>query len=123
MTLLVPNKPLAALDTNITANILDASAGPHALTFVGSKQVVTIANGDIVSITVNFLGDGVTTFNCPGIGPQDVSAGDDIVVAAGDTVEYLVSAHNGFMGSDSNNVVLTITDATTLSSIWLSEYN
>ena len=123
MTLLVPNKPLAALNTNITATILDASAGPHALTFVGSKQVVTIVNGDVGSITVNFLGDGVTTFNCPGLGSQNVSAGDDQVVAAGDTVEYLVSAHNGFMGADGNNVVLTITSATSLSSIWLSEYN
>jgi len=123
MTLLVANKPLAAQTTNITATILDASTGPHALTFVGSKQVLTIENGDVGSITVNFLGDGVTTFNCPGLGPQTVSAGQDIVVAAGDTVDVLVPSFSGFMGADGNNVVLTITSATSLSSIWLSEYN
>jgi len=123
MTLLVTNKPLAAQTTNITANILGADTGPHALTFVGAKQVLTIVNGDVGSITVNLLGDGVTTFNCPGLGPQTVSAGKDIVVATGDTVDVLVSSFNGFMGAEGNNVVITITSATSLSSIYLSEYN
>jgi len=123
MTLFVANKPLAAQTTNITTNILDLSAGPHALTFVGSKQILTIRNGDVGSITVNLLGDGVTTFNCPGLGPQNVSAGQDIVVVAGDTVDVLVPSFGGFMGADGNNVVVTITGATSLSSGWLSEYN
>lgn len=125
MTLLVANKPLAAQTTNITANILDINAGPHSLTFVGSKQVLTIENNEAVPITVNMLGDGVVSFNCPGLGPQNVSAGKDIVIAAGDTEEILVSSFGGFMGDPGNNVALTFTGSTgtDLAFAWLSEYN
>lgn len=122
MTLLVANTPLTAAETNITANILDASAGPHALTFSAFKQVLTIENGDVGAITVNLLGDGVTTFNCPSIGPTSVSAGKDVVVAAGDTVTVFTAEYGGFMGAEGNNVVVAISGATSLSSIWLSTY-
>jgi hypothetical protein len=122
MTLLVSNTPLTAAETNITANILDASAGPHALAFSAFKQVLTIVNGDVVPITVNLLGDGVTTFDCPTIGAVDTSGGKDIVVAAGDTVTVFTAEYGGWMGAEGNNTVVTITSATSLSSIYLSNY-
>ena len=122
MTLLVANKPLLVAETNITANILDASAGPHALTFSQHKQILTIVNGDVGSITVNLLGDGVTSYICPTFGTIVVSAGKDIVVAAGDTVEVYTAKYGAYLGADGNNVAITITSATALSSIYLSEY-
>ena len=122
MAAFVANKPLDSETTNLTANILDLGAGPHSLTFRNYKQVLTIDNGDAGSITVNLLGDGVTSAQCPGIGIIDLSAGKDFVVASGDTITVNIPRVGEYMGSDGNNVAVTISGATVLSTGYLSEY-
>ena len=122
MATFVINKPLAAETTNLTANILTLDTGPHAFKFKDFKQVMTIKNGDVGSVTVNFLGDGVTSAQCVGIGTIVLSAGKDIVVAAGDTVTVNIPTIGEYMGADGNNVTVTITGATVLSTAFINEY-
>jgi len=122
MATFVVNKPLDAETTNLTANILTLDTGPHAFKFKNFKQVMTILNRDVVPITVNYLGDGVTSAQCPGIGTINLGAGKDEVIAAGDTVTVNIPRIGEYMGADGNNVVVTITGATVLSTAFLNEY-
>ena len=90
---------------------LDLSAGPHNFTY-DTNLVMYIQNDEAGPITVNFSGDGVTVFNCPGYDNDiDVSAGNDVVVASGDTLAYNVTARRAYMGDYGNNVTVTITGA------------
>ncbi len=124
MALLVSSKPLAASITNLTPNILDINAGPHALTFVDFKQVLNIENNEAVPITVNVLGDGVVAYNCPKYGTINVSAGLDVVVPAGETHTLYTSTIAAYLGAAGNNVTLTFTGSTApaLAFVWLNEY-
>jgi len=122
MTAFVANKPLDSETTNLTANILTLDTGPHSFTFVNHKQVLTIDNGDVGAITVNFLGDGVTSAQCPGIGTISLSAGKDIVIASGDTITVDIPRIGEYMGLAGNNVAVTISGATVLSTAYLSEF-
>ncbi len=125
MTLLVANKPLDAETTNLTANILDLNAGPHTFTFKNFKQILNIENNEAVPLTINLLGQGVTSFECPGVGTIDVSTGKDIVVAAGDIITINIPELNGYMGAPDNTVDLAITGSTapSLAFCWLNEYS
>lgn len=90
---------------------LDLSTGPHDFSY-GTNMVMYIQNDEAGAITVNFSGDGVTTFNCPGYADDiDVSAGDDVLIAAGDTLAYNVTARGAYMGAYGNSVTVTITGA------------
>ncbi len=122
MAAFVANKPLDSETTNLTANILTLDTGPHSFTFRNYKQVMTIINGDVGAVTVNFLGDGVTSAQCPGIGIIDLSAGKDIVVASGDTVTVNIPRIGEYMGADGNNVAVTISGATVLSTAYIEEF-
>ena len=127
MALLVANKPFDAALTDITANILDLNAGPHSFTYTGYKQEIVVENNEAVPLTINLLGDGVSTYNCPGTGPEDVSGGVDFVVAAGATATITPSRRSGYMvtaSATTNNVAITITGSTapSLAFAWLNEY-
>ena len=124
MTLLVANKPLAVESDDLTANIADMHAGPHALTFSDYKQVLYIRNGEAVPITATLLGDGVTTFTCPTYGAIDVSGGKVITIAAGKTITVYTSKIGAYMGAAGTNVVITIasTTASDLATCWLVEH-
>ena len=67
------NKPLLAEVTNLTTNILDLNTAPHSFLFAGSKQTLTIENNELVSLTINLLGDGQATIECVGYGDITVS--------------------------------------------------
>lgn len=124
MATFVVNKPLANESTNITPNILDLNNAPHSFAFNDSKQTLTIENNEVGSITVNLLGDGQVTAECPGIGTVTVSAGKDFIVAAGDTVIINTPRISGYLGAKGNNVVVAVTGSTApaLAFAWLSEY-
>ena len=106
------NKPLLAEETNLTPNILDLNAGPHAFAFNTPRQTLTIENNEAVPLTVNLLGDGQTTFVCNGYGDVDVSGGKDFVIAAGDTVVISTIKISSYLGAKDNNVVVAITGST-----------
>ena len=124
MTLLVKNQPFTAALVNVTANILDLNAGPHALTFNKHSQELVIENNEAVPLTINLLGDGVTSFNCPGVGTVDLSAGVDLVVPAGATATIYTAKVSEYCGATGNNTVLTVTGSTapSLGYVWLNEY-
>ncbi len=124
MALFTVNKPLTSGETNLTANILDLNAAPHAFKFKSTRQTLTIENNEAVPITVNLLGDGQTSIQCPGYGAISVSAGKDFVVAAGDTVVVNTNEISGYLGANGNNVVVAVTGSTgaSLSFAWLSEW-
>ena len=113
------NKLLSGAEVTITK--LDLSGGPHAFTFVDHNQKLIVENGEVGSVTVNILGDGVTTINCPGIGPVDTSSGFNFVVPAGDSISLHTSGRKGYLGSGGNAVVATITGATGLALGWIEE--
>ena len=113
------NKPLAGEE--VTISKLDLASGPHAFTFVDSKQLLVIENGEAGSLTVNILGDSVVTANCPGLEPINVSAGYDFVIPAGDTISLYTSTRRGYLGASGNSVVATVTGATGLSFGWIQE--
>lgn len=124
MALFTVNKPLTSGETNLTANILDLNAAPHAFVFKSTRQTLTIENNEAVPVTVNLLGDGQTSIQCPGYGTISVSAGKDFVVAAGDTVVVNTNEISGYLGANGNNVVVAVTGSTgaSLAFAWLSEW-
>jgi len=120
MTALTVNKPLDNAETVLVK--LDLDSGPHSFTFVNHNQMLCIENGEVGSVTVNILGDGVTVANCPGLAPINVSAGYDFVIAAGDEAKLYTSTRQGNLGNDKNNVVVTVTGATGSAFGWIEEY-
>lgn len=89
----------------------DLNAAPHTLLWEANSYLV-FENNEAVPLTINLLGDGVTTINCSGYGDVTVSAGFDVVVAAGDTVVVSLNTVNAFLGAQKNNVTLTVTGST-----------
>jgi hypothetical protein len=122
MALFDVNKPLTAETTVLST--LDLNAAPHALTFNNFKQTLTVANGEAVPLTINLLGDGVTTYTCPTYGDINVSAGKDVVVAAGATEVINLPSIAAYLGASANNVAVTVTGSTapSLAEAWVSEY-
>ena len=122
MALFDVNKPLDAETTVLST--LDLNAAPHSLAFKNYHQTLTIANGEAVPLTINLLGDGVTTVVCPTYGTLDVSGGKDVVVAAGATEAINLPALASWFGADGNTVTVTVTGSTApaLAEAWLSEY-
>jgi len=120
MTALTVHKPLDNAETVLTK--LDLSGGPHSFTFTDYNQMLCVQNDEAGSVTVNILGDGVTVANCPGLDPINVSAGYDFVVAAGTEEKLYTSKLKGYLGANSNNVVVSVTGATGSSEGWIEEY-
>lgn len=120
MAALPINKPKKAATTTISK--LDLSGGPHTFEFIDFNQFLVIENNESTSITVNVLGDGVTTANCEGLDPIDVSSGYDIAVAAGDSMALYTSERKGYFGGNKSVVNVTITGATGSSFGWIEEY-
>lgn len=122
MALLVVNKPLDAAETTMVK--LDLNAFPHTFTYNPYQQVLYIDNGEAVPLTINVLGDGVTTTKCEGYGDIDVSLGLDIVVAAGDTETLYTRAREAYMGASGNVVAVTVAGSTgaDLAFAWLVEH-
>ena len=100
-------------DTESTLVKVDLAndGGIHDLIYKASGELY-IDNSDGGAVTVNLLGDGQTTFACSGIGDLDVSAGIDVSVAAGDTVNVKLSKYKGYLGAEGNSVTVTVTGAT-----------
>lgn len=127
MTLFVENKPLDAISTDITANILDLDAGPHTFVTKNFKQILWIENNEVVPITVTVLGQGVTVANCPGVGPITLADVDnnDIVVAASATVAISVERLASYTGPAGTTVDVTTVGTTgpSLAFAWLNDYS
>lgn len=123
MATLTPNKPFAAAETTLVK--VDSNSGPHDFVYKNFQQVVYLENDEAVPLTFNFLGDGVTSFTCPKYGDITVSAGLDVVVAAGDTVTLYTQQREAYMGVNGNSVTITVTGSTApnLSTIWMIEHN
>ena len=124
MTTFVNNTPLTADLTDVTPNILDLNAGPHAFAYASGRQVIVVTNGEAVPLTINLLGDGQTDFECPGYGTVDVSSGKDFVIPAGETATIYTAKISQYLGASGNNVAMTITGSTapSLASAWISTY-
>lgn len=99
---------------------LDLSTGPHALTY-NLSGVLYLDCTDAGGITVNLSGDGVTSASCSGYGSlPNISSGVDIAASDGDIVAVQLREYSKYLGAVGNNVVVTITGATT-SRGWLVE--
>lgn len=124
MTTFVNNTPLTADLTDVTANVLDLNAGPHAFAYNNVKQVIVVTNNELVPLTVNLLGDGRTSFECPGYGTVDVSGGKDFVIPAGAQATIYTAKIAQYLGASGNNVAMTITGSTApaLANAWIGTY-
>ena len=126
MTLFVANKPLAAVTTDITANILDLNDAPHTFVTTNFRQILWIENNEAVPLTITLLGQGVTTAECPGVGSVTLADVDNniIVVAASATVAINIDRLASYMGAVGNTVDVTVAGSTapSLGFAWLNEY-
>jgi len=127
MTLFVENKPLDALTTDITANILDLNDAPHTLTWKNFKQVLNIENNEAVPLTITILGQGQVTAGTPNLGTvtlADVS-NNVIIIAAGATATINLDEIAGYMGAIGNIVDITVSGSTVigLGFVWLNDYS
>lgn len=122
MALLVVNKPFDAAVTTLVKE--DLNSGTHTFTYNPHQQVLYVDNGEAAPLTINVLGDGVTTTKCEGYGDIDVSLGLDVVVAAGDTETLYTRAREAYMGASGNVVTVTVTGSTGagLAFAWLVEH-
>lgn len=116
------NKPAAAAGTVIQK--LDLNSAPHTFTFNSDRQFLVVENGESVPITVNVVGDSVTTFDCPTYGNINVSAGHDLITNAGETTTLYTRLKGAFLGSNGNAVTLTVTGSTAanLAYGWIEEF-
>jgi hypothetical protein len=89
----------------------DLNAGPHTLPWLPNTSLV-FESTEALTLTINAIGDGVTTVPCSGYGDVDVSAGFDISLTTGDTVVVPLSSISAFLGQAKNNVTLTVTGST-----------
>lgn len=124
MATLTANKPFDAAETTIVK--VDSNAGPHDFIYKDFQQVIYLQNDEAVPLTFNFLGDGVTTAPCTGLpDPINVSAGFDVVVAAGDVATLFTQRAGGYMGAVGNSVAIAVTGSTApaLSFIWMVEHS
>lgn len=126
MALFVVNKPLAAVTTDITANILDLNDAPHTFVTTNFRQILWIENNEAVPLTITLLGQGVTTSDCPGVGTITLADVDNniIVVAASATVAIDITRLASYMGAVGNTVDVTVSGSTgsALAFAWLNEY-
>lgn len=122
MAALTVNKPFDEAETVLVKE--DLNSAPHTFTYNPYQQVLYIDNGEAVPLTINVLGDGVTTTKCEGYGDIDVSLGLDVVVAAGDTETLYTRAREAYMGASGNVVTVTVTGSTApaLAFAWLVEH-
>jgi len=126
MTSFVANKPLTAVTTDITANILDLNDAPHTFVTTNFRQILWIENNEAVPLTITLLGQGVTTAESPGVGTITLADVDNniIVVAAGATVAIDIARLASYMGAVGNTVDVTVAGSTVggLGFAWLNEY-
>lgn len=120
MTAFTLNKPFDNPETTIAE--LDLNTGPHNFTYDTTRQILRVRNGEAGNVTVNLLGDGVTSINCPGVGTQVLSAGYDFVIPAGDSETLNLTTRGAYLGANGKNVTVTITGATGLSFASLEQY-
>ena len=111
MAVFTVNKPADA-STDIVK--LDLSIEPHTFTFTNHNQFLVIENGEAsADVVTSTSGDGVTTFDCPGAGTIDLSAGYPATTSAGDTEFINTPEIRHYLGADGNEVTVTTTGATT----------
>lgn len=89
----------------------DLNTAPHTLAWETNTYLV-FESSEAVPLTINVIGDGVTTVPCAGYGDADVSLGFDVTLGAGDTVVVPLSTISAFLGGLKNNVTLTVTGST-----------
>jgi len=127
MALFTVNKPLDAISTDISANILDLNAAPHTFVTTNFKQILWIENNEAVPLTITVLGQGVTVANCPGIGSVTLASisNNVIVVAAAATVAISVQLLSSYMGATGTTVDVTVAGSTapSLAFAWLNDYS
>jgi len=121
MAIFTENKAFSA--EQVTLSGLDLNDAPHSFTFNPQRQYLTVVNND-ADLTLNFLGDGVTSFICEDAGVIDASAGKDYTVTSGDTDTIFTNKFAGYLGNAGNNVVVTITGSTGsgLATAYLTRY-
>lgn len=113
---------LNRFSSDITAiSKLDLSDGPHDFSFGNDNRKLVIDNGESsASITVNLSGENVAVVDIPTLGNTDLSAGLDVVVAAGETHVVDLNEVRSYLGQNGNTVDVTVTGATTGNSFgWL----
>lgn len=119
MAATIPNNLLSLSEAAIVKLSLDT--GPFTFDFSTNDQTLYIDNGEGTgSFVVNYEATaGVTTFPCDGIEDQDVSAGRDITVNAGELFPVKTFSRRGYFGGVGSEVTVTITGTVTAaSSIW-----
>lgn len=91
-----------------------ALTGTDDVTLVPSKtSVLIVENASVGNVTINLLGDGVTTKVCQGIGDVDLSGGLDFVVTASSTMKFQLNPfHAAYMGDALVNITGGTADLT-----------
>lgn len=89
----------------------DLNTAPHTLAWESSTFLV-FENNELVPLTINLLGDGVTSVGFAGYGDVTVSGGFDVIVPAGDTVTVPLNSVSKFLGAQNNNVTISVTGST-----------
>ena len=89
----------------------DLNTGPHTLAWEPNTFLV-FESAEAGSLTINAVGDNVTTVPCNGYGDVTVSGGFDITVNSGETVVVPLNTISAFLGAVKNNVTLTVTGST-----------
>jgi hypothetical protein len=123
MTAIPVNKMLAADEVTINKLDLATDSATHSFSFVNHKQALVVENGEVGSVTVNVLGDGVTVADCDGLDAISLAAGYDFVIPAGVTKTLFTTKRKQYLGDDGNNIVVTVTGAVSAAFGWLSETN
>lgn len=89
----------------------DLNEGNHTLKFQTGSYLV-IESNETLELTINILGDGVTTVDCQGYGDIDVSSGFDVTINKGETVVVTLNTISSYLGSSGNTVTVSTTGST-----------
>lgn len=91
-----------------------ALTGADDVTLNASKtSVLIVENASVGDVTINVLGDGVTSKVCQGVGTIDLSGGQDFVVTASSTLKFqLHPFHSAWLGTGLVNITGGTADLT-----------
>lgn len=105
--------------TDLSKVDLSADTSTSTLTWKDGQKLYLSNEGEAGNITVNILGDGQTSFNCPEYGAIDVSGGFDVVVSIGEVKAVQLTNIKAYLGTSGNTVTVTTTGAAGSSFGWL----
>lgn len=121
---LIPARPENNAQTQLLTQVdLSADSSTSTFTYVSGSKLVLI-NNEAADISVNILGDGQTSFNCPEYGSLDVSGGINITVTNdGVAKEVDLNRIKAYLGATGNTVTVVTTGAAGASFGWLKAGN